>query len=128
MGLIQIVSLMVLVFFLIRLLPADPVARFVGLNASAEAYAQAEIALGLDKPVLEQFKIYLLGDEQTDGLIHGSLGNSWISGSPVLYHIGLTLPATLELILLSFLISVSLAIPIGVAGARLQTGPSTKAR
>ena len=127
MGLIQIVSLMVLVFFLIRLLPADPVARFVGLNASAEAYAQAEIALGLDKPVLEQFKIYLLGNEQTDGLIHGSLGNSWIS-VPVLYHIGLTLPATLELILLSFLISVSLAIPIGVRVRRLQTGPSTKAR
>ena len=125
-GLIQIISLMVLVFFLIRLLPADPVARFVGLNASAEAYAQAEIALGLDKPVLEQFKIYLLGDEQTDGLIHGSLGNSWISGSPVLYHIGLTLPATLELILLSFLISVSLAIPIGVAGATSPNGAVNK--
>ena len=113
---------MVLVFFLIRLLPADPVARFVGLNASAEAYAQAEVALGLDKPVLEQFKIYLLGDEQTDGLIHGSLGNSWISGSPVSYHIGLTLPATLELITLSFLISVGLAIPIGVAGATSPSG------
>ena len=44
---LQLLGVALAVFFLIRLLPADPVARLVGLNASEEAYAQAEGALGL---------------------------------------------------------------------------------
>ena len=48
-GSLQLLFLVIAVFFLIRLLPADPVSRFVGLNSSAEAYAQAERSLGLDQ-------------------------------------------------------------------------------
>lgn len=47
---LQLLGVALVVFFLIRLLPADPVARLVGLNASEEAYAQAERTLGLDRP------------------------------------------------------------------------------
>ncbi len=49
-GIVQLAGLALSVFFLIRLLPADPVSRLVGMNASKEAYAQAAAQLGLDKP------------------------------------------------------------------------------
>ena len=51
-ALLQLVGLAIAVFFVIRLMPADPVARLVGLNASPEAYAQSKAALGLSVPVV----------------------------------------------------------------------------
>jgi ABC-type dipeptide/oligopeptide/nickel transport system permease component len=107
-GLVQLFGLVIAVFFLIRLLPADPVSRLVGMNASAEAYAQAQRQLGLDRPVLVQLASYLgLGDEP--GLLQGSLGNSWVTGSPVASEIGYYLPVTLELITLGFIFAFAIA-------------------
>ena len=51
-ALVQLLGLALVVFFVIRLLPADPVARLVGLNASREAYLSSQHALGLDRPVM----------------------------------------------------------------------------
>ena len=62
LAILQISVLVVAVFFLIRLLPADPVSRFVGMNASKEAYVQAEKSLGLDRSLKLQFVGFLLGD------------------------------------------------------------------
>ena len=56
---LQLLGVALAVFFLIRLLPADPVARLVGLNASEQAYAQAERTLGLDRPVIDQLLSFL---------------------------------------------------------------------
>ena len=58
-GAFQLIGLTIAVFFIIRLLPADPVSRLVGMNASAEAYDQAAAQLGVDRPILEQLSIYL---------------------------------------------------------------------
>ncbi len=101
-GLVQIVGLVLTVFFVIRLMPADPAARLVGMDASPEALAAARHALGLDRPILIQLADYvgLLGNP---GLLQGNLGKSWSSGAPVVDEIKQTLPITIELITLSFL-------------------------
>lgn len=115
-GLIQMFCLTLVVFFLVRLLPADPVSRLVGLNASPEAYAQAQRSLGLDKPVLTQLVNYLGLGEGT-GLLQGDLGVSWVTNSPVVTEIGASLPITLELLTFSFIVTLLLAVPVGVASA-----------
>jgi ABC-type dipeptide/oligopeptide/nickel transport system permease component len=125
-GLVQLSVLIVAVFFLIRLLPADPVSRFVGMNASPEAYALAEQSLGLDLPALEQFEVFLFGDDEESGLVGGELGTSWVTGSSVNQEIRQYLPVTLELITLSFLIAVGLGVPIGVLGAVNPGGAADK--
>lgn len=125
LSVIQLAILIVAVFFLIRWLPADPVSRFVGLNASPEAYAQAEANLGLDKPVLQQFSIFLFGEENTGGgLLSGNMGDSWVTGLPVGTEIAQFLPVTLELIILAFLLAVFVGVPLALSGA---TNPGGKA-
>jgi ABC-type dipeptide/oligopeptide/nickel transport system permease component len=125
-GFVQLSVLIVAVFFLIRMLPADPVARFVGLNASPEAYALAQQALGLDLPILSQFEVFLFGNEEEAGLFGGDLGASWVTGSSVNQEIRQYLPVTLELITMSFLIAVGLGVPIGVLGAVNPGGAADK--
>jgi ABC-type dipeptide/oligopeptide/nickel transport system permease component len=117
----------VAVFFLIRLMPADPVARLVGLNVSKEAYAQAAHTLGLDQPMLTQFLRYFGLDGRGDGLLEGNLGISWVTSGSVLSEIGQTLPVTIQLLTLSFLITLLIAVPIGIAGARRPGGALDRA-
>ena len=117
-GLVQLLGLVIAVFFLIRLLPADPVSRLVGMNASKEAYAQAQAQLGLDRPVLTQLSIYLgFAPDTAPGLLQGSLGESWVTGSEVTADIAAYLPVTIELITLSFVIAFVIAVPVGMLSA-----------
>lgn len=126
-GLVQLFGLTVAVFFIIRLLPADPVSRLVGLNASPEAYAQAERQLGLHEPMLKQLALYLgfLPDEKP-GLLQGTLGTSWVTGTPVLREIGTFLPVTLELITLAFLLAFIVAVPVGMLSALKPGGKADR--
>ena len=117
-GCVQLVALVVAVFFLIRLLPADPVARFVGINPSPEAYAQAAKAIGVDRPILLQLAHYLgLAPSQGTGLLEGDLGTSWVSNAPVATDIAAALPVTLQLVVGAFLIAFVIAVPVGMAAA-----------
>ncbi|MCA0042521.1 ABC transporter permease [Celeribacter litoreus] len=126
-GLLQLLALTIAVFFIIRLLPADPVARLVGMNASPEAYAQAEQQLGLHRPLLTQLGVYLGFDpEIAPGLIQASLGVSWVTGEPVLKEIGTFLPVTLQLVTLAFVFAFVLSVPIGMAGALNPGGGADK--
>lgn len=126
-GLVQLLALTVAVFFLIRLLPADPVSRFVGLNPSAEAYALAERNLGLDRPALTQLGHYLgLLPSEGTGILQGDLGTSWVTGSPIASEIATTLPRTIELIVLSFLFALLVSIPVGMLGALRPNGAADK--
>ncbi|MBP0615802.1 ABC transporter permease [Jiella mangrovi] len=113
---VQMFALTLAVFFLVRLLPADPVSRLVGMNASPEAYAQAQRSLGLDQPVFTQLLNYL-GLGSKSGLLQGDLGVSWLTNTPVVQEIGMSLPITLELLTYSFLVTLIVAVPIGVMSA-----------
>lgn len=119
-GVMQLAVLVVAVFFLIRLLPADPVSRFVGLNASPAAYAVAKHALGLDRPLLAQFGSYVTA------LGHGSLGQSWSTGTAVGSEIGQFLPVTLELVTISFLAALAVGVPVGAWGALKPGGAADR--
>lgn len=107
----QLSLVTVSVFILIRLLPTDPVAGRIGLLATPEAYAQTERQLGLDKSIPEQLGAFL-----TD-LGNFSLGRSWESSGDVLTEILQFLPITLQLIILSFLIAIVVAVPLGLVAA-----------
>jgi ABC-type dipeptide/oligopeptide/nickel transport system permease component len=126
-GVVQLLGLTIAVFFLIRLMPADPVSRFVGINPSKQAYDQAAKAIGVDRPLITQLLHYLgLAPSQGRGLLQGDLGTSWVSNAPVLSDIGTTLPVTLELVTISFLIAFLIAIPIGMLAALNPGGRTDK--
>ena len=119
-ALVQLLGLALVVFFVIRLLPADPVARLVGLNASREAYLSSQHSLGLDRPVLVQLGAYL------GGLLQGDLGRSWVSGDPVTREIGRVLPITIELITISFALALLVSVPLGMLCALRPDGAADK--
>jgi ABC-type dipeptide/oligopeptide/nickel transport system permease component len=126
-GFVQLFALTVAVFFLIRLLPADPVSRFVGMNASDQAYAQAERSLGLDRPIMVQLGHYLgLLPEEGPGLLQGSLGTSWVTGTPVSAEIAGALPLTVELLVFSFTIAFLLSVPVGMLAALRPGGTADR--
>ena len=104
----QLVGLVIVVFFAIRMLPADPVARLVGMNSTPEAYRMSQQALGLDKPVLEQLRNYIVG------VAKGDFGRSWVSGAPVMEDIRNVLPVTIELITISFILAFLVSVPLGM--------------
>jgi ABC-type dipeptide/oligopeptide/nickel transport system permease component len=126
-GVVQLAALVVAVFFIIRLLPADPVSRLVGMNASPEAYAQAARQLGVDKPLLTQLWLYLgLQPSVQPGLLQGSLGVSWVTGTPISGELAIYLPITIELITISFLVAFLIAVPVGMLGALNPGGRADK--
>src|SRR5258708_6590732 len=101
----------VFVFFLLRLAPGDPAAIIAGDDATADAIAAVRTTLGLDRPVLEQFGLWLLRIAQ------GDLGVSIFSNLPVTRLIAQRLEPTVALTLSTLLVAVSLAVPIGVLAA-----------
>ena len=107
----SVIGVVIVTFLLTRALPGDPAAYFAGPAATQEAIEQIRKSLGLDRSLPEQFLRYV-GDLAT-----GDLGQSLISGRPVIEEIGTRLPASLELTLVALLLSVSIAIPLGVWAA-----------
>ena len=80
-----------LVFGLIHLVPGDPIAQMLGEGASVTEVARLRHELGLDRPVMEQYRAYLVG------LYHGNLGVSFRDQQPVADSIRSRYPATIEL-------------------------------
>jgi ABC-type dipeptide/oligopeptide/nickel transport system permease component len=107
----NLAGVVVVTFLLTRAIPGDPAAYFAGASASMEAVEQVRQQLGLDKPLIEQFGLYVLA------LSRGDLGLSLTTGQPVLNELLMRLPASLELVLLSLLLACAIAIPLGVAAA-----------
>jgi peptide/nickel transport system permease protein len=105
------VGLLVVTFLIGRVIPIDPVLAVVGDNASTEVYNNAKVELGLDKPLLTQFGIYLAK------IFQGDFGVSNLTGNPVFSDIATVFPATLELATLGTLIGVLIGVPTGVAAA-----------
>lgn len=94
-------------------LVGDPVEILVHPEADQIEKERARVALGLDKPVVEQYFIFL------KGAVTGNLGNSFVYARPALDIIFERMPATMELAILAMVISVCLGIPLGLyAGLR----------
>jgi peptide/nickel transport system permease protein len=89
-------------------LVGDPVEMLVNPAADQEEKARAAAALGLDKPVLEQYWLFLKGAASAD------LGRSFVYGRPAIEVILERMPATLELALLAMIMSVGIGIPLGL--------------
>ncbi|SMF55561.1 peptide/nickel transport system permease protein [Tistlia consotensis] len=106
-----VVGVVIVTFLLTRALPGDPAVYFAGPSADQNSIAEVRAALGLDKPLPEQFILYV------GQLLHGDLGQSISTGQPVAVELARRLPASLELTLLALLLSCSVAVPLGVLAA-----------
>ncbi|MEM9764340.1 MAG: ABC transporter permease [Pseudomonadota bacterium] len=106
-----VVGVVVISFLLTRALPGDPAVYFAGAAADAESIQEVRVAMGLDKPMLEQFAVYV------SDLLRGDLGQSLSTGRPVAVDLASRLPASLELTLTALLIAVVIAVPLGVLAA-----------
>jgi peptide/nickel transport system permease protein len=108
---VTLLGLLLLTFFIGRLMPADPVRAIIGEDATRETYEQVYRSLGLDRPLWEQFAYYL-GDVFT-----GNFGTSLRTGQPVIQDILHVMPATIELATFAILIGAGLGVPLGVFAA-----------
>jgi peptide/nickel transport system permease protein len=101
----------VLVFMVLRLAPGDPAAILAGDAASTEQIARIRASLGLDKPLLAQFGIWIAN------IAAGDLGESFYYKMKVAALIGQRLEPTLALATLTILIAIAVAVPTGVVAA-----------
>jgi peptide/nickel transport system permease protein len=99
-----------LVFALIHLVPGDPAQAMLGETAPAADLAELRTKLGLDRPLLTQYRSYLTG------LLSGDLGTSFRYNTPVAREIGQRLGRTAELALAAMVVAVVIALPLGVIG------------
>ncbi|MGO4723370.1 MULTISPECIES: ABC transporter permease [Inquilinus] len=104
-------GLLLVTFFIGRVVPIDPVLAVVGDRAPRDVYEKARLELGLDQPLWTQFGRYV-GD-----VLSGDLGTSVLTSRPVLEDIERVFPATLELATLGVLIGILAGVPAGVMAA-----------
>jgi ABC-type dipeptide/oligopeptide/nickel transport system permease component len=109
-----LMGVIVVSFLLTRVLPGDPAAYFAGPAATPQAIEEVRRQLGLDKPLPVQFARYV-GD-----LAKGDLGPSLTTGQPVLVDIKARLPASAELTLFGLIVSLLIAVPLGITAAVKQ--------
>jgi ABC-type dipeptide/oligopeptide/nickel transport system permease component len=110
-SLILLVGVSVVVFLLLHIVPGDPAQVLLGEQATPQRVAEVRRALGLDRPLLEQYWRFL------SRAARGDFGQSIRAMRPVLPYVLERLPATLELSAGALLISTGLGIPLGVLAA-----------
>ena len=111
-----VIGVVIISFLLTRALPGDPAVYFAGVAADTDSIEQTRVAMGLDKPLVQQFFIYV------GNLAQGDLGQSLTSGRSVAADLAKRLPASLELTLSALILAIVIAVPLGVLAA---TRPGT---
>ena len=106
-----LVSMSMIVFAAMHAIPGDTVAVMLGLNATPESVVALTKAMGLDQPIYVQYVKWAAN------LVHGNLGKSLRTSRPVAGEIWLRMPVTVELTVVSLIISLLIAIPMGIASA-----------
>jgi peptide/nickel transport system permease protein len=112
-----LVSVAVLVFFVMRIVPGDIVAlRFEGESsfASREGLSIERHRLGLDEPVWKQFLAW------SGGLLRGDFGTSMWTGAPISEELRLRFALSLQVAVMSTIVAVAIALPLGVLAALRQ--------
>ena len=118
-GVITVVLVTVLIFVLLRVVPGDPAALLAGDDATQETIEQIRVAWGLDKPIMEQFFIYI------GNLLRGNAGMSYQYRTNFSHELVWTvtdlvrsrLPYTIMLASAALLINIVVALPLGVLTA-----------
>ncbi len=103
-------------FLMLSLQPGDPALVKCGFGCDDAAYALTREEMGLNRPVVVQYADWLAG------VLTGDLGVSAVNQQPVSEELANKLPVTIELLIFSQLISLAIAIPLGVASARKPNG------
>ena len=109
-----LIGVIIVTFLLTRVLPGDPAVYFAGPAATPQSIADIRKQLGFDRPLPEQFVRYV------NDLAHGNFGNSLSTGRPVSTEITSRLPASAELTITGLLLSMLIAVPLGVLAAVRQ--------
>jgi len=100
-----------LVFSLIHLIPGDPAQAMLGEAAPQADVVELRHRLGLDRPLIEQYGMFL------KGLVKGDLGTSLRTGQPVTDQIVERMPATFELAAAAMIVAIAFAMPLGIVAA-----------
>lgn len=101
----------VLIFALLAVVPGDPAQVALGVNATPEALAQTRAEFGTDRPLVQQYLSWI------SGLLHGDFGTSYITRAAIGPQIAERAQVTMWLVVLSMLLAVLIAIPIGILAA-----------
>ncbi len=109
--------IMFIVFLMIRLLPGDPASAILGDRATEEAVARINAQMGLDKPILVQFGIFV------QNFFRGELGDSISFKIPVTRLIMQRIPVTIFLTLYGAVVAVVLAVPLAFVAALNRNSP-----
>ncbi|MBT6189584.1 MAG: ABC transporter permease [Tateyamaria sp.] len=116
---IVVMLMSVIVFFGVNVI-GDPVYMLVSPDADQQDIAEAIARLGLDRPIWEQYWLFL------KGAATGDLGNSFIFGEPALRLILHHMPATLELAFTALFLAVAIGIPLGLYAGLYPDNPISK--
>jgi peptide/nickel transport system permease protein len=114
-------GLLAVTFFIGRVVPVDPVLAIVGDRAPEHVIQRVREEMGFNKPLWEQFWIYLTKIAQ------GDFGTSILTANPVLQDIGRVFPATLELATVGIILGAGLGVPLGVWAAVRRGGLADQA-
>jgi ABC-type dipeptide/oligopeptide/nickel transport system permease component len=112
----QLFGIIMVSFFLIKLIPGDPAVMMLGPTASQESLDELREKMGFKAPVVVQFFHYI------GHVVRGDLGTSWQTTQPVTLDLFQRFPATLELVTLGLFLALLIGLPLGVAAARLKRG------
>ena len=112
-----LIGVSVLVFSFIHLIPGDPALTMLGERATPGKVAEVRTRLGLDRPIWQQYLLYV------GNALRGDLGVSIVRGDPVAGDLLRRFPATVELAMAAIVAAVALGIPIGVASAVWRNSP-----
>lgn len=106
------IGVTLLAFAMIRVIPGDPIELLVGERGlDPQRHAELRADLGLDKPLLEQYAIYI------GNVLQGDMGKSIVTKQPIINEFFTLFPATLELSIAAMLFAVAVGIPAGILAA-----------
>lgn len=114
LSLLVLFGVATIVFLLTRIIPSDPASLYLGPRARPAEIAEVNARFGFDRPVLEQYLLYVRG------LLRGDLGASLATKRPVVQELGSRMAATLELLAAAMTLAVAIGVPLGIAATRVR--------
>lgn len=111
-----VLGVTIISFFILRLIPGDPVAVMLGTHYTARHAAELRHSLGLDQPIWNQYAIFM------GNLFHGNLGESIYYNQSVASLIGQRLPVTLWLVVYAAVLAVLMSVPMATISALRRNG------